>query len=408
MDRSSAARPAPIAAHPVFADRPTTIFEVMSGLARAHDAVNLGQGFPDGGHPADVVARAAEALVDGWNQYPPMLGSPELRQSIARHEARFYDLTVDWQREVMVTSGATEALAASVLALVRPGDEVVLIEPFYDAYLPMVLRAGGVPRFVTLAPPDWRLTREALAAAIGPATAVVVLNNPLNPAARVFDAEELADLAAVVGPTRATVIADEVYEHIVFDGRRHIPAITLPGLRHRTVKIGSAGKIFSLTGWKVGLVVADAALLDPIGKAHQFLTFTTPPNLQTAVAYGLDKDDGYFAGLAADLQAKRDRFARRLDRLGFAVLPAEGTYFLTVEIDDDRVAGDDAAYCRWLVETAGVAAIPLSAFHAQPTARRVVRFCFAKADAVLDEALDRLAAIAPAGRRRGSIVREDD
>ncbi len=385
--------PAPVAAHPVFAERPTTIFEVMSALARDHDAINLGQGFPDGGHPPDVVARAAEALVDGWNQYPPMMGLPALRQAIARHEARFYGLDLDWQREVMVTSGATEALAASLLALVRPGDEVVLFEPFYDAYLPMVLRAGGVPRLVTLQPPDWRLTREALAAAIGPATAVVLLNNPLNPAARVFDAGELSVLADLVGPTRAVIVADEVYEHIVFDGRRHIPAITVPGLARRTVKIGSAGKTFSLTGWKVGMVVADGALLEPIAKAHQFLTFTTPPNLQAAVAYGLDKDDAYFADLASGLQAKRDRFAHGLDRLGFDVLPAEGTYFLNVDVGTAGPVGDGEAYCRWLVETAGVAAIPLSAFHDRPPASRVIRFCFAKADDVLDAALDRLAAI---------------
>ena len=407
MTRSSADPPAAVAAHPVFADRPTTIFEVMSGLARAHDAINLGQGFPDGGEPADVVARAAEALVGGLNQYPPMLGLPALRQAIARHAARFYGLAVDWEREVMVTSGATEALAASLLALVRPGDEVVLFEPFYDAYLPMVLRAGGVPRFVTLAPPDWRLTRTALDAAIGPNTRVVLLNNPLNPAARVFDADELADLAAAVARTPAVVVADEVYEHIVFDGRRHVPAITLPGLRRRTVKIGSAGKIFSLTGWKVGLVVADAALLDPIAKAHQFLTFTTPPNLQTAVAYGLDKDDAYFTGLASDLQAKRDRFARGLDRLGFAVLPAEGSYFLNVDVGGVGADGDDAAFCRWLIETAGVAAIPLSAFHAASPPSRIVRFCFAKADDVLDGALDRLAAVAPGRRRRDTIVRDE-
>ena len=410
MDRSAADSPPPIAAHPVFAERPTTIFEVMSALARAHDAINLGQGFPDGGYPADVVAQAAEALVDGWNQYPPMMGLPVLRQAIARHEARFYGLDLDWQREVMVTSGATEALAASLLALVRPGDEVVLFEPFYDAYLPLVLRAGGVPRLVTLQPPDWRLAPDALAAAIGPQTAVVLLNNPLNPAARVFDAAELDALAAAVRPTRAVVLADEVYEHIVFDGRRHLTAINRPGLARRTVKIGSAGKIFSLTGWKVGLVVADAALLEPIAKAHQFLTFTTPPNLQAAVAYGLDKDDGYFTGLASGLQAKRDRFARGLDRLGFAVLPAEGTYFLNVDVADTGPAGDGngESYCRWLVETAGVAAVPLSAFHDRPPASQIIRFCFAKADDVLDAALDRLAAVAPRRPAKGSLVRNDD
>ena len=201
----------------------------------------------------------------------------------------------------------------------------------------------------------------------------------------------MATLADVVAPSRAVVVADEVYEHIVFDGRAHVSAITLPGLRRRTVKIGSAGKIFSLTGWKVGLVVADADLMEPIAKAHQFLTFTVPPNLQSAVAYGLDKDDAYFRDLADSLAAKRDRFARGLARLGFAVLPVEGTYFLNVDVGAGDFEGSDDAYCRQLVEQAGVAAIPLSAFHERPPAHRLIRFCFAKSDAVLDQALDRLA-----------------
>jgi aspartate/methionine/tyrosine aminotransferase len=385
----------PVSPHPVFAASATTVFEVMSRLAREHDAINLGQGFPEGCEPEDVIGEAARALVAGPNQYPPMLGLPALRQAVARHEGRFYGRDLDWTREVVVTAGATGGLAASLFALLRPGDEVVLFEPLYDAYLPLVERAGGVPRLVTLEPPGWRLTAAALDAAIGPATRLVLLNNPHNPTGRVFDEDELSLLAAAVARTDALVLADEVYEHLVFDGRRHRPAATLPGLAGRTVKIGSAGKIFSLTGWKVGLVSGPADLLDPVAKAHQFLTFTVPPNLQAAVAWGLDKPDGYFAGLAAGLQARRDRFAAGLARLGFRVLPADGTYFLTVDIASTGFAGDDVAFCRTLCAEAGVAAIPLGAFHARKTPHRLARFCFAKPEATLDAALHRLAGIAP-------------
>jgi N-succinyldiaminopimelate aminotransferase len=377
-------------ANPIFGDMPTTVFEVMSRLAREHDAINLGQGFPDGTGPRDVLEAAARAVTDGWNQYPPMLGLPELRQAVAAHDRRFYGLEVDWQTETMVTSGATEALAACLLGLITPGDEVVLFQPLYDAYVPMVRRAGGVPRFVTLGPPDWRLTREALQAAVSPKTRLFLFNNPLNPAAKVFDADELALIAEAAEAADAAVICDEVYEHIVFDGRAHIPLITLPGMRNRCLKIGSAGKTFSLTGWKVGYVTAAPELLAPVSKAHQFLVFTTPPNLQTAVAYGLGKGDGYFDGLTAEMQAKRDRFATGLARIGFDVLPCGGTYFVNIDITGTGFNGDDTAFCRHITETAGVAAIPVSAFFHQDKLTTVARFCFAKADAVLDGALERL------------------
>ena len=378
-------------ANPIFGDMPTTVFEVMSRLAREHDAINLGQGFPDGAGPRDVLDAAAEAAVDGWNQYPPMLGLPELRRAVADHERRFYDLDVDWQAEVMVTSGATEALAACLLGLITPGDEVVLFQPLYDSYVPMVRRAGGVPRFVTLAPPDWRLTAEALKAAIGPRTRLFLINNPQNPAAKAFSREELALIADAAETADATVICDEVYEHLVFDGWAHTPLITLPGMRERCLKIGSAGKTFSLTGWKVGYITAAPALLAPVSKAHQFLVFTTPPNLQTAVAYGLGKDGAYFDGLIAEMQAKRDRFAAGLAGIGFDVLPCGGTYFVNVDIASVGFAGDDVAFCRHITEEAGVAAIPVSAFYQEDALATVARFCFAKADTVLDGALDRLA-----------------
>ena len=376
----------------LFRDMPTTVFEAMSRLAREHQAINLGQGFPDGDGPADVRSQAATAVTEGWNQYPPMLGLPELRQAVAEHDSRFYGLSVDWRTEVMVTSGATEALAAALFGLVDPGDEVVLIEPLYDAYLPLVRRAGAVPRFVSLDPPDWRLTADALAAAMSDRTRAILINNPLNPAARVFGAEELAIVARAAIAHDAVVIADEVYEHIVFDGRAPISLLAQPGMRDRTVRIGSAGKTFSLTGWKVGYVTAAADLLAPLSKAHQFLVFTTPPHLQSAVSYGLRKDDGYFQGLADEMQAKRDRFVGGLRRLGLPVLPCEGTYFANIEITGLGTGEDDVALCTRMTAEAGVTAIPVSAFTPHRPTRGVVRFCFAKQDAVLDAAIHRLEA----------------
>ncbi|WP_428246091.1 aminotransferase [Ferrovibrio sp.] len=377
--------------NPIFADIPTTIFETMSRLAREHQAVNLGQGFPDDPGPLDVREKAAEAVVHGWNQYPPMMGIPELRQAIAAHYKRFQGLDIDWETEVMVTSGATEALADALMAVLQPGDEVVLFQPMYDAYLPLVQRAGGVPRFVTLKPPHWRITEEDLRAAFTPKTRAVLLNNPLNPAGSIFPREDLELLGRFLIEHDAIAICDEVWEHVIFDGRQHQPLIGLPGLRDRCIKIGSAGKIFSLTGWKVGLVVAAPKIMRVLAKAHQFVTFTTPPNLQAAVAYGLMKDDDYYAGMRADLQAARDRFSKSLSEAGFTVLPSQGTYFVNVDLG---AGADDSAYCQKLVAEAGVAAIPVSAFYAENHVRSVVRFCFAKTNATLDEAAKRLKAYA--------------
>jgi aspartate/methionine/tyrosine aminotransferase len=385
----------PRAVNTVFADLPTSIFEEMSVLARRHQAINLGQGFPDDPGPEDVRRKAADAVVSGWNQYPPMLGRPELREAVAKHYAAHQGLAIDPAGEVMVTSGATEAIAGALLALVEPGDEVVLFEPAYDAYLPLVRRAGGVPRFVRLAPPDWRFTREQLAAAIGKRTRVVLLNNPQNPSGAVYGPAELGLLADALAGTDAVVVADEVWEHVIFDGRRHASVLAVSGLRERAVKIGSAGKIFCLTGWKVGFVVAPPPLLKLLAKAHQFITFTTPPNLQVAVAYGLGKESAHFEAMRTALQAKRDRLAAGLRDAGLPALAAEGTYFLNVDLAPLGLT-DDAAFCRRLVAEAGVAAIPVSAFYADAGMRSVVRFCFAKHDATLDEAVARLARAAPA------------
>ncbi|CAH1662132.1 putative N-succinyldiaminopimelate aminotransferase DapC [Hyphomicrobiales bacterium] len=376
--------------NPIFSALPTTVFEAMSQLARETGAVNLGQGFPDDPGPEDVRRKAAEAVMGGWNQYPPMMGLPELRQAAATHYKRWQDLDLDPNSEIMVTSGATEAIAGALMALVTPGDEVVLFEPMYDAYLPLVRRAGGIPKFVTLTPPHFGLTEEALAKAFSPRTKVVLFNNPLNPTATIFSRADLDLLADFCVRHDAIAICDEVWEHVVFDGHRHASVLGRPDMRERTVKISSAGKIFSLTGWKVGLVMAAPAIMRVLAKAHQYITFTTPPNLQAAVAYGLGKDDDYFEGMRADFQRSRDRFAAGLRDLGFAVLPSAGTYFLNVDIAPLGEA-DDAEFCRRLVTESGVAAIPVSAFYAEGAVKNVVRFCFAKHDATLDAALERLA-----------------
>ena len=377
--------------NPLFAGLPTTVFEEISSLARQHGAVNLGQGFPDGDGPEDVRACAAEALMHGSNQYPPLLGTPELRRAGAAHYRRVQGLELSTD-EVLVTFGATEALSCAIFALVAAGDEVVLIQPMYDTYLPLVRQAGGQPRFVRLEPPHWRLEEEALEAAITPATRVLVLNNPLNPAARVFSEEELAMVARVCVRHDLIAVCDEVWEHVVFDGRAHRPLMAVEGMRERTVKIGSAGKIFSMTGWKVGFACAAPPLLRVLAKAHQVLAFTVAPNLQAGVAYGLGKADAYFAGLRGGFERSRDRLAAALRAQGFAVLPSEGAYFLCVDLQASGVEARDADFCRAAVAEAGVAAIPVSAFYAEAPVDRVVRLCFAKADATLDEGARRLGA----------------
>jgi len=377
--------------NPVYASLGTTIFEEMSGLARAHGAINLGQGFPDGDGPIDVRQAAADALLHASNQYPPMMGTAELRRAVAAHYARHQSLGFS-DGDVLVTSGATEALAAAILALVSEGDEVLLIQPSYDAYLPLVRRAGGVARFLSLAPPGWRLTADAVAAAFASSPRVVIVNDPLNPAGRAFDREEIALLAEACRRHGTIAICDEVWEHVVFDGRAHHPLIAEPGMAERAVKIGSAGKIFSMTGWKVGFVLAAPALLRPITRAHQFLTFTTPPALQAGVAYGLGKEDAWFAEMRAGYQRSRDRLAAALAAAGFAVLASESTYFLCIDLAASGIALDDRAFCLRAVVEAGVAAIPVSAFYATDAPRNVVRLCFAKQDDVLDEGAARLGA----------------
>jgi len=374
----------------VYTELPISVFEVMSQLAREYDAINLGQGFPDDPGPEDLRRKAAEAVVDGNNQYPPMMGLLELRSAVAAHYQRWHGLALDPASEIMITSGATEAIAGALFGLIEPGDEVVAFAPAYDAYLPLIRRAGGIPRIVRLEPPHWRLTEDALRSAFNARTKVVCFNNPQNPAAVVYPREDLELLARFCKEFDVIAVCDEVWEHVLFDGREHTPLMTLPGMRERTVKVGSAGKIFSLTGWKVGFVCAAAPILRVLGKAHQFLTFTTPPNLQAAVAYGLGKDDAFFHDLRRDLQRSRDRLAKGLASIGFPVIPSQGTYFLNVDIKPLGLKETDEAFCKRLVAEHRVAAIPVSSLYEDDPVTSVIRFCFAKRDATIDEALERL------------------
>jgi N-succinyldiaminopimelate aminotransferase len=377
------------ALNPVFDALPTTIFTTMSALAAEHGAINLGQGFPDEDGPLAIREVAGRALIDGPNQYPPMRGRIELRQAISSHARQFYGLSFDPETEIVVTSGATEALAASIMGLVGEGGEVVLIEPAYDSYRPIAEAVGARIRTVQLEPPDWRLTEAALAGAFTPDTRAILVNSPLNPIGRVFDRDELNCVARMLERFDAYAISDEVYEHLVFDGRSHVPLGALPGMRNRVVRVGSAGKMFSLTGWKVGWVAGDASLMRGVANAHQFLTFTTSPALQLGVAHALEHEMAFTLGLTTELQAKRDLLANGIVKVGFELLPCEGTYFLTASIrgltnETDRV------FCERIVREAGVALIPLSVFFTEGKPDHLVRFAFCKKREVIDEALARL------------------
>jgi len=379
-------------ANRILSGQKTTIFTVMSALAVEHGAINLGQGFPDGEGPEDLRAAAAGYIMSGPNQYPPMAGMPALRQAVAQHDRRFYGIDADWQTEILVTSGATEALTASFMGLLNPGDDVVLIEPVYDSYRPIIETMGAQVRTVRLEPPQWSLPIDDLAAAFSPKTKLLVLNTPLNPIGKVFSRQELQVIAELVVENDAYVICDEVYEHLVFQGHQHIPIMTLPGMDDRCARIGSAGKTFSVTGWKVGYVTARPDMLTAIAKAHQFITFATPPALQLAVADGLAKDDRYYQDLACSLQERRNFLSAGLSDMGFDVLPCHGTYFLTADFRALGFDGDDMDFCRHITTQAGVAAVPISAFYGDPkqAPNNFVRFCFCKEKTVLADAVDRL------------------
>lgn len=375
--------------NPVFAELPTTIFTVMSAAATEHGALNLGQGFPDADGPLAIREAAAKALLEGPNQYPPSRGLLPLRKAIAAHAKRFYALDFDPERDVLITSGATEALTSCIMGLVGKGGEIVLIEPAYDSYRPIAEAVGAVVKTVVLSPPHWRLTEDALRAAVSGKTSAILINTPLNPIGRVFDRGELNVVATIAQEFGAAVICDEVYEHLVFDGKAFEPLMTFPGMRERCVRVGSAGKMFSLTGWKIGWVSGPAALVDVVSKAHQFLTFTTSPALQLGIAHALDKEMDFTLNLTKELQANRDLLAEGIAKLGFKPLTCEGSYFLTADITG-VTNESDIDFCKRLVREAGVAVIPLSVFFEGGKPDHLVRFAFCKSRTVLEDALARL------------------
>lgn len=370
---------------------PPTIFTEMSALAARTGSVNLGQGFPDVDGPPRVIARAVEALRHGANQYAPGPGVPALREAVARHQQRHYGIDLDPDREVVVTTGCTEGVAAALLGLVDEGDEVVVLEPYYDSYTAMIQMAGGVRKPVTLRAPDFRLDVDALRAAVGPRTRFVLLNSPHNPTGTVLGPDELAAVAAVATEHDLVVITDEVYEHLTYDGHRHVPMATLPGMRERTLTLSSAGKSWSFTGWKVGWATGPAELVSAVLAAKQWLTFTSGSPLQPAVAVALDEEDDFPRALAADLVVRRDLLCAGLADVGIEVRVPEGTYFA---MSDVSALGweDGDTFCRALPERAGVVAIPTQRFHDDAEAgRHLVRWAFCKETSVIEEGLRRLA-----------------
>jgi N-succinyldiaminopimelate aminotransferase len=378
----------------------TTIFAEMSALAVRTGSVNLGQGFPDTDGPTEMLDAAVAALRGGRNQYPPGLGIPELRSAIAAHQRHFWGLGYDPDTEIIVTAGATEGVAATILALCEAGDEVICFEPYYDSYAASIALAGAVRRPVTLRPVEgrYRFDADELRAAFGPRTRLVLLNSPHNPTGKVFTAEELAQIAALCVEFDVLAVTDEVYEHLVFSDAvsPHVPLAGLPGMRPRTVQISSAGKTFSCTGWKVGWVCGPARLVSAVLRVKQFLTYVNAAPLQPAVAVALRLPDSYYPAFRDDLQAKRDRLCEGLADAGFGVLRPDGTYFVTVDITP--LGGTDGMeFCRSLPDRCGVVAIPTQVFYDNPSeGQRLIRFAFCKRPEVLDEAVQRLRKLAAA------------
>jgi N-succinyldiaminopimelate aminotransferase len=371
----------------------TTIFSEISELAVATGSINLGQGFPDTDGPAELVQVAAAAMAAGRNQYPPSQGTPELRAAIAAHQAQWYGLEVAPDDQVLVTTGATEAIAASLLALCEPGDEVVMFEPSYDSYAACASMAGAIPRLVRLHPPDWAFDPDELAAAITPRTRLLLLNSPHNPTGKVFGVAELRQIAELCCAHDLLAVTDEVYEHLVFDGA-HVPLATLPGMAERTLTISSGGKTFSFTGWKVGWATGPAPLVAAVRAAKQFLTYTSGAPFQLAIAHGLSFPPEVIEGYGSALRSRRDLFCAGLEALGFTVYRPAATYFATTDIAEVAPGLDAPDFCRALPQRCGVVAIPSSVFYdpGDPGAgRTLVRWAFCKRIEVLDDALERLA-----------------
>lgn len=376
--------------HPIYADMPVTIFEEMSGLARATGAINLGQGFPDGPPPPALIEALVRASTEQSHQYPPMAGLPELRRAVASFYARTQGLNLP-PESVIVTSGATEAVAAAIFAVVQPGDEVLLFAPAYDAYAPLVRRAGGVPVFVPLQPPHWAYDRAAIEAAITARTRALILNDPLNPTGTVASPNDLAMLAELCIAHDLFAICDEVWENVRFDGHMHISLMAQPGMESRALKIGSAGKIFGATGWKVGWIVAAPDVATVVGRAHQFLTFTTAPMLQWAVAEALDRPE-IAQGCIARWAETRHCLNNALTGQGFALLPSAATWFTCVDLPASGFALDDRTFARRAVAEAGMASIPLSALWDGANApTHIARLCHCKPETMLKDAVEKLA-----------------
>lgn len=371
---------------------PPTIFSEMSALAVRTGAINLGQGFPDADGPPSVIASAVRALEHGANQYAPGIGVPALRQAIARHQQRHYGLELDPDREVVVTTGCTEGIAAALLGLIDPGDEVVVLEPYYDSYLAMIEICGAVRRPVTLRAPEFRLDVAALRTAVGPRTRAILLNTPHNPTGTVLSRAELQAVASLAIEHDLIVITDEVYEHLVFDDHEHVPLATLPGMWERTLTLSSAGKSYSFTGWKVGWATGPADLVSAVLSAKQWLTFTSGSPLQPAVAHALDHEPDWPSDLARSLQSRRDLLVAGLADAGLEARPPEGTYFATTDIS--HLGWEDGrSFCLALPERAGVVAIPNQAFYDdQDAGRHLVRWAFCKEPDVISEGVRRLAA----------------
>ena len=370
----------------------TTIFSEMSRLAVEHQAVNLGQGFPDFDGPDPVKDAAIAAIRGGQNQYAVGIGQPALRQAIAAHTQRFYGQGVNPETEITVTSGATETLFAAVQGLVNPGDEVVIIEPYYDAYVPDVIMAGGVPRLVPLRPPNWAFDPDELAAAFNNRTRVIMLNTPHNPSGRVFGDAELRLIAELCLQWNVIAISDEVYEHLTFDGVQHVRLAALPGMWERTVSISSLGKTFSCTGWKIGWSIAPPDLSAAVRRAHQWITFATSTPMQAAAAVALNMDDEFYTSFAREFQARRDFLANALTNVGLRVSLPQGTYFILADISPLGF-DDDVTFCKWLTTEIGVAAIPPTAFFSEEhksIARQWARFAFCKKQETLERAAERL------------------
>ena len=371
-----------------------TIFQKMTELSLKHNSINLGQGFPDEDGPKDILEKASNALFELSNQYPPMKGLESLRKNISNHIDTHYKLQTNWESEILITNGATEALAASILAMTNQGDEVIIFEPAYDSYKPIVEKAGGIAKCIPLLPPKWELTYEILKNNINSKSKLIIINNPMNPIGKMFKTSELEAISKIVNENDMYVISDEVHEHIVFDDNKHIPIISVKGLEQRSIKIGSAGKTFSLTGWKIGFVISTEELINTISNMHQYITFTVPPNLQEAIAYAYKKPKKYYENLKQTFEDKRNLIYKILTKYGIATHLPEATYFINIDYENKYPGVDPEDFCLELIKNAKVTGIPISVFYNKETnekdVSKLIRLCFAKNDTTLIKAANQI------------------